>query len=197
MGRDATQQRAYNKAYYQQNKERLRVANHARYMANREEILAKDKARRQKNAEKISKRNRSEEGRAKWRRYEENNREKRSAAAAARRARNPGAAYAATRRYIARHPEVKKHWDTVRYARHKGATGTHTRAEWEEKKDAHQQRCGYCGQQKKLLKDHDVPLARGGSNNITNIIPACARCNSQKRALTGNEYREQFHGPRG
>jgi 5-methylcytosine-specific restriction endonuclease McrA len=33
-----------------------------------------------------------------------------------------------------------------------------------------------------------VPLSRGGSNSITNILPACRRCNGDKRDLSLDEW---------
>jgi len=41
--------------------------------------------------------------------------------------------------------------------------------------------CAYCGRKTKLTIDHVVPLSRGGSNDITNAVPACTSCNSSKR----------------
>lgn len=36
--------------------------------------------------------------------------------------------------------------------------------------------------------DHVVPLSRGGSNGITNILPSCRPCNSDKRDLFLHEW---------
>lgn len=36
--------------------------------------------------------------------------------------------------------------------------------------------------------DHVVPLSRGGSNSITNILPSCRSCNSDKRDLFLHEW---------
>lgn len=36
--------------------------------------------------------------------------------------------------------------------------------------------------------DHVVPLSRGGSNSITNILPCCRPCNSDKRDLLLEEW---------
>ena len=37
--------------------------------------------------------------------------------------------------------------------------------------------------------DHDIPLARGGSNNPDNWVSSCSRCNLSKRDMTGAELR--------
>ncbi len=51
-------------------------------------------------------------------------------------------------------------------------------------------RCAYCGIQsdKQPDPDHVVALSRGGDNTIDNILPACRRCNSDKRTLTIAEW---------
>lgn len=46
-------------------------------------------------------------------------------------------------------------------------------------------RCAYCLRKSvKLHADHIVPLSRGGDNTLTNIVPACARCNLKKGPAT-------------
>ena len=177
--------------------------NRARYRAKRSEILAQQRLYYEKNKDAILARNRARPrndrtAAERSRRYDERNREKRRLQALERRRNNPGYAYAATKRYYQRHPEAKQHSDAVRYARRKGAGGGHTLDQWQAKKAAYDFLCGYCYLPNlRLYKDHDVPLARGGSDEISNIVPSCLRCNSQKRALTGDEYRERFHGSRG
>jgi 5-methylcytosine-specific restriction endonuclease McrA len=50
-------------------------------------------------------------------------------------------------------------------------------------------KCAYCGHHDLLLtKDHMIPLVRGGSHDVSNIVPACKRCNSSKSARTVEEY---------
>lgn len=49
--------------------------------------------------------------------------------------------------------------------------------------------CYYCGEQvEKMTVDHAIPLSRGGSNDITNIIPACGPCNYSKQDKTVEEF---------
>lgn len=50
--------------------------------------------------------------------------------------------------------------------------------------------CAYCEQPiaQQPEPDHVVPLSRGGSNGISNILPACQRCNSDKRELLLTEW---------
>lgn len=79
----------------------------------------------------------------------------------------------------------------VRRAREVGATGTYTLAELIHVYLAHGRECAYCGKVGGELPDpdHVVPLSRGGSNSITNIVPACRRCNGDKRDLLLDEWR--------
>jgi hypothetical protein len=60
-------------------------------------------------------------------------------------------------------------------------TRIHTQSEWELKKLEYNYSCAYCGQTLfKLTKDHIIPVALGGTDEIDNIVPACQRCNSMK-----------------
>lgn len=49
-------------------------------------------------------------------------------------------------------------------------------------------RCGYCGGAASTI-DHVVPRSRGGGNDWTNTVAACARCNNRKRDRTPSEAR--------
>lgn len=48
--------------------------------------------------------------------------------------------------------------------------------------------CFYCGSKDSITMDHVVPLSRGGSHGIGNLVPACAKCNSSK----GNKYLSEW-----
>ena len=41
--------------------------------------------------------------------------------------------------------------------------------------------CVYCGEPDPISVDHVIPFAKGGAADITNLVPACGRCNSGKR----------------
>ena len=53
-------------------------------------------------------------------------------------------------------------------------------------------RCAYCDElvDGEPDPDHVVPLSRGGSNSITNILPCCRLCNSDKRDLLLSEWND-------
>lgn len=91
--------------------------------------------------------------------------------------------------YRIAHPHQRAENQNARRARKIGNGGSHTRLEWEALKAAYSQACGYChAARARLTKDHDIPLVRGGSDEIANIIPACLPCNRRKHAKTGAEF---------
>jgi 5-methylcytosine-specific restriction endonuclease McrA len=94
----------------------------------------------------------------------------------------------ANARWNREHPESRVTKDANRRARLLGAIGSHTTAEWLEKCALLGNLCIYCGEGKPLTRDHKIPLSRGGTNSIDNIVPACRSCNSRKgtRLLSSN-----------
>jgi 5-methylcytosine-specific restriction endonuclease McrA len=99
--------------------------------------------------------------------------------------------------YFREHPEVVlAKWQNYR-ARKRDAEGSFTAAEWLTLVATYQGCCAYCGEAGPLEADHRVPLARGGSNRIENILPACRRCNARKHLLTEAEFRARLATERG
>jgi len=73
--------------------------------------------------------------------------------------------------------------------RKKQTSGGHTFGEWETLKAQYDWTCPACGIKEpeiKLTEDHIVPISKNGSDNIENIQPLCARCNSKKHTQTIN-----------
>jgi 5-methylcytosine-specific restriction endonuclease McrA len=79
-----------------------------------------------------------------------------------------------------------------RRARLANTGGSFTISEWSAVVLAFQGRCAYCGKARPLEPDHRVALARGGSNEIENILPACGRCNRRKHAMSESEFRARL-----
>lgn len=94
----------------------------------------------------------------------------------------------------------KKAFDNANRYHHKrralkaGSGGSHTRIEWQQRKELYGYKCVYCHKKtKRLTKDHIVPISRGGTDNIYNIVPTCGKCNRRKWAKNLNEW-EEFTG---
>jgi 5-methylcytosine-specific restriction endonuclease McrA len=77
-----------------------------------------------------------------------------------------------------------------RRARKRAAEGHHTADELKALFQRQRGRCAYCGTSIRTgyHVDHIVALARGGSNWITNISLACAKCNTSKGAIDPIEF---------
>lgn len=59
----------------------------------------------------------------------------------------------------------------------------HTDSEWQIVLKQYEYKCAYCGcSNKPLQKDHVIPVSKGGDDKITNIVPACQKCNASKGA---------------
>ncbi len=68
-----------------------------------------------------------------------------------------------------------------RQFRLKGARGNYTKEEVDNLFVKHEGRCYYCKVNKATSIDHVIPISRGGSNYIHNLVPACIPCNSRKK----------------
>ena len=135
--------------------------------------------------------------------------------------RNPEKARAGMRRWRQRHPEIHAARSRARYARdpkrfqertdaspnrpavrramHQrrrarflGAGPSFTAAEWMALVELYGNRCAYDGAPPPLHADHRLPLERGGTNAIANILPACQRCNLRKHLMTEEEFRARL-----
>lgn len=147
--------RAANAAWQNKNRAQARKMRDTWNAANRERHKAMIKAWGQKNQTRIKVR------KAALRKADPEKFRKKEAA---RRAANPAAA------------RTSKH---NRRAKEKGATGTHTAAQWLDLLASYHGKCVYCGA-KATTRDHVTPLGAGGTNSIDNIAPACLPCNSSK-----------------
>lgn len=71
-----------------------------------------------------------------------------------------------------------------RRARVCSAVGSYKYEDWLKKASYYGWKCYYCGKlldTNTLTADHYKPLAKGGSNWLSNLVPACKSCNSSKR----------------
>ena len=51
------------------------------------------------------------------------------------------------------------------------------------------QNCFYCGKKSKITMDHAVPLNKGGTHSIGNLIASCLSCNTAKGGKFIMEYK--------
>ena len=137
------------------------------------------------NAEKIRSR------RAK---YRAENPEKVRAAVAKWQAENPERLKASQAKYFRANPD-KFRAKCQRYrAKKRNAAGDWSAADWKAKLEYYGYRCRYCGIHKSdtnegwLEADHAIPLSQGGTNFISNIVPACKSCNCSKGTKTFTEF---------
>lgn len=49
--------------------------------------------------------------------------------------------------------------------------------------------CFYCGAKSKVELDHVIPISKGGTHSIGNLVAACISCNRSKGAKTIMEWR--------
>lgn len=78
-----------------------------------------------------------------------------------------------------------------RRASERNAHGTHSRKDVLKLWLTFDEQCAYCQQptpEALIQADHVRSLARGGTNDISNILPACPSCNADKRELALDEW---------
>lgn len=149
----AARRREYARAWYAQNRERVRAQQKASTARRREQIL---EWRRRKYAE------------------------------------NPALARARTRRWEQRNPDKIRAIRLTHDHRRRVAGPWFTADEWSALVADHNSACAYCGRAGRLEADHRIPVSRGGTNSIENVLPACRRCNRSKEAATDTEFRARL-----
>lgn len=106
------------------------------------------------------------------------------------RQRNPEAIAARARAWKQANKDKVRGYTLARKARLRGAPGRHSHADWQSLCRRWQNACAYCGDAASALtRDHIIPLTRGGSDFIGNILPACFSCNASKGNKTITEWR--------
>lgn len=97
------------------------------------------------------------------------------------RAQNPEKSKETHQRWRANNSDKVNAANQRRRAKLRGVGGAYTAAEWQALCRYYKNCCLACGRNDvKLTADHVIPLAQGGSNDISNIQPLCLSCNSHK-----------------
>lgn len=84
------------------------------------------------------------------------------------------------KRYHQAHLEEWKIKGQRRRAMEKALPSTLTHIQWNATKLHFNNKCAYCGEDKKLTIEHFVPVSKLGELSVENILPVCSRCNSSK-----------------
>ena len=92
--------------------------------------------------------------------------------------------------YSKAHPEATNARTHKRRAARTKAGGAYTSAQWIALCNKYGNVCLCCNKKRKLTADHVVPIAKGGSSNISNIQPLCMPCNAHKHTGT-TDFRKQ------
>jgi 5-methylcytosine-specific restriction endonuclease McrA len=108
-----------------------------------------------------------------------------------------------SRAYVARNHDAIRERSNARYAsdpntrlsqrirahrrRNAEVAGSLTPQQWQGVFSFYEGRCVYCGESGTSI-DHVLPIVRGGTHSIDNVVPACRRCNSSKRSRTPTEW---------
>lgn len=163
---------ANEKAWKSANKEKVRKASREWSKTNRTKCNEKGKTWRAANPEafKAAKR--------KWL-AKPGNKEKTRVAEIDWRERNRATKRLHWLRWKKRNPEGARAIRARVRAKRYGAEGQHSAEEWKTLFDSYGGLCVYCAAPA-TTRDHVVPLARGGTDSIENIAPACLSCNARK-----------------
>jgi len=167
------------RAYRERNAEKLTAARRAYYVENKQRIDDYGTRYREANREKIA---------ARMKHWREANPEAAKARERKWRQDNPEKVRRRNRNWIDANPEKVVFQKRRRRALKAGAQGRHTEAEWIATLSKHDHSCAYCGSTGRLEADHVVPLSKGGTDSIDNIVPACKSCNCSKGGMSVEEF---------
>lgn len=168
----AEHKKAHDREYYRKHRERA-LSNAKRYQEeNWDRRRLEMKAWREKNANVL--------------------RPKKKAYREALIAADPESFYATKRErskeYRQKYPEKLRETGHNARAKRMQVPGRWTAAQWRALLDHYGLACLRCGETKKLFRDHLIPLAKGGTNDIGNLQPLCHNCNSRKH-VDATDYR--------
>jgi 5-methylcytosine-specific restriction endonuclease McrA len=188
----------YNKIYRTKNREKVNATKREWASKNKNKISGYDKDYREKNREKLVTRSKQwyeankETVSAKAKIYRIENRDKKAAIDKKWSAANRDKTRASSRRWRERNPEKAKLVRQNNEAKHpfRGRLKQQKRRQrirenglflvtQEDAKKLLSGVCFYCGAPSKHI-DHVVPVARGGSHSIGNLVGACQKCNQSK-----------------
>lgn len=191
-----SQCKACGNEYYQINKEKI-----TKYrQVNKEKIAARELQYRRANKEKlVAYRQANKEKKAEYRqtnkekitaskvKYREANKEN----IAARAAEYHKANKEKILEYRQANKEAYQNYKSKRRALKNNSGGTFTQQEFKALIEDYDNRCYYCLNEHTETPhaDHFIPLSKRGNNFISNIVPACPRCNLSKNAKMPQKFK--------
>lgn len=192
--RNREETRRRSRARYAENAERNREAKREYRATHPDRVRESARKSIQKNQDRI--RDRRELYRSKHRDrlnkntkvYYRSNRERLLEYAKTYRRSNYGRVYQGIRAWKRRNPAKVRVSHHRRRVRARNAGGNFTAAQWQAMCDWFGNVCLACGAKGPLTIDHVVPIAKRGSNDISNLQPLCGHCNSGKQDKT-TDYR--------
>lgn len=97
------------------------------------------------------------------------------------------------RDWYIRHPEQNKTIKAVNKSNRRGANGKHTQKQIADLLVSQKYKCVVCsrGIKDEFQRDHIIPVALGGDNNITNIQLLCPTCNRKKSAKNPIDFMQE------
>jgi 5-methylcytosine-specific restriction endonuclease McrA len=177
----APKYREYQRRWIKENAERRKAYEQSWYLANRDEVNERARKWAQANPEKVREIQRA------WR--ERNPEQHRAAVKRARLANRDG--FNETRNRRMRTPKGRAERIEASQRRRARMLGNGyeviSAAAWDAKLAEYEGRCAYCGDAA-TQRDHVIPLVRGGSHTLDNLVPACGPCNRSKGDKLLNEW---------
>jgi 5-methylcytosine-specific restriction endonuclease McrA len=165
-----------------------RRASRARYRARHPDRIREQDTRRSHASRWAYRLLYRDKARASARRYRERYPDRHRESVRAHRRRFPDSSRLASADWRRRNPDKHAANSASRRARVLGGGGSHTEKQWRDLCIEYGGRCAYCHRVKELVRDHVIPLVLGGSNDITNIAPACRNCNQRKGRMLQEEF---------
>lgn len=188
--------------YLVDNKEAINSRRRKAYQDQKEVVLQRNQDYRKEHSQRINERRREryalDPTRAKVNdlRYRQANRLKRAERQRNYYRRNRAAIYERFKDYRRLHPEVFRLSSLRRRARKRSVHSVfYTPQELLERFNEFENSCAYCGSTGRLTIDHFIPISRGGSDNLGNIVPACLSCNCSKQDSDAKDWylRQPFY----
>jgi len=76
--------------------------------------------------------------------------------------------------------------------RRRGVLSTLTHIEWIAILRAWDGKCAYCQMRAGTTQDHVIPVSKGGTHTLDNVVPACPSCNASKKDLDLDVFLERL-----